>query len=76
MKLLLGITRTRVSYVGETILTQQVQNGKDIFEIELPDDDSEYISMIWMNADGKDLLRLPLEIVGRLYPRLTWLVKA
>lgn len=69
MKLLLGITRTQVSYIGDTIITQQVQHAKDIFEIELPDDDSEYISTIWMNADGKDLLRLPLEIVGRLYRR-------
>jgi hypothetical protein len=66
MKILLGITRTNVETVPDSpfwIRTQTVQHSKDMWEIELADDGSEYISRLWASVDGLEILNLPLEII-------------
>ena len=58
MKILLGISRTLVDERG----TRQCQRSDDEFEIEVPDDGSEFLSHVWMVAGGEEVLRLPLTI--------------
>jgi hypothetical protein len=58
MKILLGITR---KCVGDK-RTWQEQRAADMWEIEVPDDGSEFLHRIWMIADGLEVLSLPLTI--------------
>lgn len=55
MKLLLGINRRCIGSDG----TWLVQRPEDTWEIEIPDDGSEFLSSIWMMADGLEVMRLP-----------------
>jgi hypothetical protein len=67
MKILLGITRTNVETIPDSpfsMRTQTVQHSKDMWEIELADDGSEYISRLWASVDGLEILNLPLEIIS------------
>lgn len=57
MKILLGISRTLVTDDGHTM---QQQRSADMWEIEVPDDGSQFLSRIWMMADGMNVLSLPL----------------
>lgn len=54
----LGITRALVTEDG----TRQLQRPSDVWEIDVPDDGSEFLASVWMDADGMEVLRLPLTI--------------
>jgi hypothetical protein len=57
VKIVIGLARTIVYEDG---CTMQSQRSADTWEVEVPDDGSEFLSSIWMVADGLEVLRLPL----------------
>lgn len=58
MKFRIGVGRTLVDEHG----IMQCQRSGDMWTIEVPDDGTEFLSRIWMMADGLVVLSLPLTL--------------
>ena len=57
--ILLGVSRARVTDKGHFLL----QNSSDVFELDVPEDGSEFLARVWMMADGLEVLNLPLTMM-------------
>ena len=58
-KFIIGVGRTAIDPAGNV---RRIQYAADSLEVDVPDDGSEFLSSIWMIADGLHVLSLPLTV--------------